>query len=245
MIRAALTDFRRLGAGSTEEYGRLGRSGSEWRDRSVLAGASAPWTGSTQCARSWQVGGARLVHPHCDEGGGQRGAPRRTGVRACLTQGGGSPAEALKFAFVEDVDRAIVRLLSDDGRRSFTDLSRETGLSVSAVHQRVRRLEQRGVIRGYRTIADPVALGLPMTAFVSIKPIDPSAPDDAPDRLQHLTAIEACHSVAGEESYILKVRVASPADLEQLLQEIRAAANVSTRTTVVLSTPYEDRPPNL
>jgi Lrp/AsnC family leucine-responsive transcriptional regulator len=143
---------------------------------------------------------------------------------------------------VEDVDRSIVRLLSQDGRRSFTDLSRETGLSVSAVHQRVRRLEQRGVIHGYRTIADAVELGLPLTAFVSIKPIDPSAPDDAPERLSHLRAIEACHSVAGEEAYILKVRVATPADLESLLQEIRAAANVSTRTTVVLSTPFEDRP---
>jgi Lrp/AsnC family transcriptional regulator, leucine-responsive regulatory protein len=146
---------------------------------------------------------------------------------------------------VEDVDRAIVRLLSEDGRRSFTDLSRETGLSVSAVHQRVRRLEQRGVIRGYRTVVDPVELGLPLTAFVSIKPIDPSSPDDAPERLEHLSAIEACHSVAGEESYILKVRVGTPADLELLLQEIRAAANVSTRTTVVLSTPFEDRPPGI
>jgi Lrp/AsnC family leucine-responsive transcriptional regulator len=146
---------------------------------------------------------------------------------------------------VEDVDRAIVRLLSEDGRRSFTDLSKETGLSVSAVHQRVRRLEQRGVIRGYRAVADPVALGLPVTAFVSIKPIDPSSPDDAPDKLAHLREIEACHSVAGDESYILKVRVGSPAELEALLQQIRAAANVSTRTSVVLSTPYEDRPPAL
>ena len=146
---------------------------------------------------------------------------------------------------MEDVDRAIVRLLTEDGRRSFTDLSRETGLSVSAVHQRVRRLEQRGVIHGYRAIADPVELGLSVTAFVSIKPIDPSMPDDAPERLAHLREIEACHSVAGDESYILKVRVASPAALEALLQQIRAAANVSTRTSVVLSTPYEDRPPAL
>jgi Lrp/AsnC family transcriptional regulator, leucine-responsive regulatory protein len=146
---------------------------------------------------------------------------------------------------VEDVDRTIVTLLSADGRRSFTDLSRETGLSVSAVHQRVRRLEQRGVIRGYRAVMNCDELGLPLTAFVSIKPIDPAAPDDAPDRLAHLSAIEACHSVAGEESYILKVRVGSPAALELLLQDIRAAANVSTRTSVVLSTPYEDRPPGL
>jgi Lrp/AsnC family leucine-responsive transcriptional regulator len=146
---------------------------------------------------------------------------------------------------VEDLDRQIVRLLAADGRRSFTDLAKDTGLSVSAVHQRVRRLEQRGVIRGYRADVDPEAVDLPLTAFVSIKPIDPAAADDAPDRLAHLGAIEACHSVAGEESYILKVRVGSPSDLEALLQEIRAAANVATRTTVVLSTPFEGRPPNL
>jgi Lrp/AsnC family transcriptional regulator, leucine-responsive regulatory protein len=146
---------------------------------------------------------------------------------------------------VEDVDRAIVAALSADGRRSFTDLSRETGLSVSAVHQRVRRLEQRGVIRGYRAITDAEELGLSLTAFVSITPIDPAAPDDAPDRLAHLNAIEACHSVAGDESYILKVRVRSPSALEILLQDIRAAANVSTRTSVVLSTAFEDRPPAL
>jgi Lrp/AsnC family transcriptional regulator, leucine-responsive regulatory protein len=146
---------------------------------------------------------------------------------------------------VEDLDRQIVRLLAEDGRRSYTDLARDTGLSVSAVHQRVRRLEKRGVIRGYRADVDADEVGLPMTAFVSIKPIDPSAPDDAPERLRKLTAIEACHSVAGDESYILKVRVPSPGDLEALLQEIRAAANVSTRTTVVLSTPYEGRPPTI
>jgi Lrp/AsnC family transcriptional regulator, leucine-responsive regulatory protein len=146
---------------------------------------------------------------------------------------------------VEDLDRQIVRLLSGDGRCSFTDLAKATGLSVSAVHQRVRRLEKRGVIRSYRAVVDPEAVGLSLTAFVSIKPIDPAAPDDAPERLAHLNAIEACHSVAGDESYILKVRVETPAALEVLLQEIRAAANVSTRTTVVLSTSFEGRPPAL
>jgi Lrp/AsnC family leucine-responsive transcriptional regulator len=146
---------------------------------------------------------------------------------------------------VEDIDRTIISLLSRDGRMSFTDLSRETGLSVSATHQRVRRLERRGIIKGYAAIVDPAVAGLPLTAFISIKPFDPAAPDDAPRRLAHLDAIEACHSVAGDENYILKVRVSSPAGLEDLLQEIRAAASVSTRTTIVLSTPYENRPPAL
>jgi Lrp/AsnC family leucine-responsive transcriptional regulator len=156
-----------------------------------------------------------------------------------------SPADPPAGGAAPDVDRALLSALARDGRASFTDLAELVGLSVSAVHQRVRRLEQRGVLRGYYAAVDPDAIDLPMTAFVSIKPIDPAAPDDAPDRLAHLAAIEACHSVAGDESYILKVRVASPAALEGLLQEIRAAANVATRTTVVLSTPYEGRPPAL
>ena len=146
---------------------------------------------------------------------------------------------------MEEIDRQIIALLARDGRMSFTDLAKETGLSVSAVHQRVRRLQKRGVIKGFAAQLDAEQIGLPLTAFVSIKPIDPAAPDDAPERLAHLDAIEACHSVAGEENYILKVRVATPNDLEDLLQRIRAAANVSTRTTVVLSTPWEDRPPPL
>jgi Lrp/AsnC family leucine-responsive transcriptional regulator len=146
---------------------------------------------------------------------------------------------------VEDINRKIVSLLARDGRMSFTELARQTGLSVSAAQQRVRRLEERGLISGYAALIRADAAGLPLTAFISIKPFDAAAPDDAPDRLAHLTAIEACYSVAGDENYILKVRVASPASLENLLQQIRSAAGVSTRTTIVLSTPYENRPPDL
>jgi len=145
---------------------------------------------------------------------------------------------------VEEINAAIISLLASDGRMSFTELARRTGLSVSAAQQRVRRLEERGVIKGYAAIINADEIGLPLTAFVSIKAFDPAAPDDAPERLAYLTAIEACHSVAGDESYILKVRVASPRELEDLLQEIRAAANVSTHTTIVLSTPFENRPPH-
>jgi Lrp/AsnC family transcriptional regulator, leucine-responsive regulatory protein len=146
---------------------------------------------------------------------------------------------------VEEINATIISLLASDGRMSFTELARRTGLSVSAAQQRVRRLEQRGVITGYTAVVSAEQIGLPLTAFVSIKAFDPAAPDDAPERLAHLTAIEACHSVAGDESYILKVRVASPLALEELLQEIRAAANVSTHTTIVLSTPFENRPPRV
>jgi len=142
---------------------------------------------------------------------------------------------------MEDLDREILRLLLADGRMSYTDLGKETGLSTSAVHQRVRRLEQRGVIRGYTVQVDFEAIGLSLTAFVSVTPLDPAAPDDVAQRLAALPEIEACHSVAGSENYILKVRVASPGALEELLARIRATASVSTRTTVVLSTPFEAR----
>ena len=146
---------------------------------------------------------------------------------------------------MEEIDRKIVSLLSRNGRMSFTELARQAGLSVSAVHQRVRRLETDGVITGYVALCDPEVIGLPLTAFVSIKPFDPSSPDDVPEKLRHLEAIEACHAVAGDENYILKVRVSSPAALENLLQRIRSLASVATRTTVVLSTAYENRPPGL
>ena len=143
---------------------------------------------------------------------------------------------------MEDTDRKILELLAADGRMSFTDLGKATGLSTSAVHQRVKRLEQRGLIIGYGASINHDEIGLPLTAFISIRPIDPSQPDDSPDRLRDVHEIESCWSVAGEESYILKIRVATPGHLEDLLARIRAAANVSTRTTIVLSTPYENRP---
>jgi Lrp/AsnC family leucine-responsive transcriptional regulator len=143
---------------------------------------------------------------------------------------------------VEAKDRQILSLLAADGRMSYTDLGKATELSTSAVHQRVKRLEQRGLIKGYGATVDHDQLGRPLTAFISVTPIDPSQPDDYPERLQEIQEIESCWSVAGEESYILKIRVATPLALEELLARIRGAASVSTRTTIVLSTPYENRP---
>lgn len=144
---------------------------------------------------------------------------------------------------MEDLDARIVTLLAADGRASFTDLSKATGLSVSAVHQRVRRLQERGVIRGFRAVVDHEAVGLALTALVSVTPYDASAPDDIPDRLRDIREIVACYSVAGDENYVLQVCVESPRALEDLLARIRAGAAVTTRTTVVLSTPWENRSP--
>jgi Lrp/AsnC family leucine-responsive transcriptional regulator len=142
----------------------------------------------------------------------------------------------------DETDARIVRAVSLDPRGTLADLSAAVGLSVSAVQARVRKLEARGVIAGYRAVVDPEAVGRPLAAFIEITPLDPAQPDNAPELLEHLDEIEACHSIAGAASYMLFVRVATPRHLETLVREIRLAASVSTRTTVVLQTFYEGRP---
>ena len=142
---------------------------------------------------------------------------------------------------MESTDRQILTLLAKDGRMSYTDIGRETGLSTSAAQQRVRRLEQRGLITGSRTEISAEALGLVLTAFIALKGSDPATDDQIPERLAHLNNIVSCYSVAGDASYILIVQVETPAELEALLAQIRIAAGVSTLTTLVLSVPYRDR----
>ena len=115
----------------------------------------------------------------------------------------------------------------------------------SGFGHRLERLEQRGVITGYQAVINARSVGLSLTALIDLTPLDPSAPDDIPQRVEGFGEIEACWSVAGSASYVVKVRVAEPADLEDLLARIRAAAGASTRTTIVLSTPFEGRPPVL
>jgi Lrp/AsnC family leucine-responsive transcriptional regulator len=137
------------------------------------------------------------------------------------------------------IDRQIAAALVDDGRSTLKTLAELTGLSVSAVQARVRRLEADGVIRGYAALLDAEAIGLPLAALIAITPLDPAQPDDAPEQLAGLPEIEACHSVAGDDAYILFVRVESPTALESLIREIRRRAHVSTRTTVVLQTFFE------
>lgn len=143
---------------------------------------------------------------------------------------------------LSDVDAGIVRALSRDGRATLSQLSVAVGLSVSAVQARLKRLEADGTITGYRATIDPEAVGKPLAAFIEITPLDPAQPDNAPELLAHLDEIEACHSVAGVAAYMLFVRVATPRALEELIREIRAAASVSTRTTIVLQTFFEGRP---
>ena len=142
----------------------------------------------------------------------------------------------------DPMDVRLATEVSHDPRATLAQLSERVGLSVSAVQARLRKLESSGVIVGYQAILDPEAIGKPLAAFIEITPLDTRQPDNAPELLQSITAIEACHSVAGDSAYMLFVRVASPKALEALVNEVRHVASVNTRTTVVLQTFYEHRP---
>ena len=139
-------------------------------------------------------------------------------------------------------DLAILGALQGDARATFAEIGERVGLAASTVHERVRKLERAGIIRGYRADVDAEALGLFVTSMVSIMPLDPRQPDDLPDRVREFPEVEACHSVAGDENYILKIRTRTTSDLEDFLRRLREKAGVQTRTTVVLSTPFENRP---
>jgi Lrp/AsnC family transcriptional regulator, leucine-responsive regulatory protein len=138
-------------------------------------------------------------------------------------------------------DRQIVGLLERDARLSYGEIGKAVGLAPSSVHDRVRKLERNGVIGGYRADVDLEALGLPITAIVSLG-LRPASPADIPAKIAEFPLVESCYSVAGDNSYALVVRAPSTRDLEELLDGLRAKLEVVTRSTIVLSTPFERRP---
>ncbi len=143
---------------------------------------------------------------------------------------------------LDERDLDIIAALQDDARATYADVGQRVGLSASAVHDRVRKLEHAGVIRGYRAVIDPQRVGLFVTAVIAATPLDPTQPHDLPDRVAEFPEVEDCLSVAGEASYLLKVRVRTTADLEDLIRRLREKASVATRTTIALSIPFEGRP---
>jgi Lrp/AsnC family leucine-responsive transcriptional regulator len=143
---------------------------------------------------------------------------------------------------LDERDLAILTALQHDARATYADVGAKVGLSASAVHERVRKLEQLGVIRGYRAVLDPEAIGLFVTALIAVKPLDHQQPDDLPARVSEFPEVEDCYSVAGEANYVLKVRTKTTGDLEDLIRRLREKAGVTTNTTIALSIPFEDRP---
>lgn len=124
---------------------------------------------------------------------------------------------------------------------TYAEIGARVGLAGSSVHERVRKLEQKGIVRRYRAEIDLEQAGLPITAFVSLA-LRPASPPDIPSKIAEFPLVESCYSVAGDNSYVLLVRAPSTRELEELLDALRAKLEVVTRSTIVLSTPFERRP---
>ena len=143
---------------------------------------------------------------------------------------------------VDTVDRHLIEALRRNARATYAELARQVGLSAPAVHERVAKLEAAGVITGYHAAVAPAALGLGVSALVGIVQGDSADADLIADAVRAMPEIEDCWFVAGEETFVVKVRVPDVAALEQTIGAINRIRGVAhTRTTVVLSTRFEGR----
>jgi Lrp/AsnC family leucine-responsive transcriptional regulator len=143
---------------------------------------------------------------------------------------------------VDGVDRQLVAALRSNARATYAELARLVGLSAPAVHERVGKLEAAGVLTGYRASVDPAALGLGVSALVGILQGDRGDSDTIYAALAAMPEVEDCWFVAGEETFVIKVRVPDMPTLEQVISSLNRIRGVArTRTTVVLSTRFEGR----
>jgi Lrp/AsnC family leucine-responsive transcriptional regulator len=142
---------------------------------------------------------------------------------------------------IDDVDLKILGILQIDGRTSHAEVARQVGLAPSAVHERVKKLEERGIVRGYHARLDPEALGRRLLAFVFLKAEEAGTSGEVSEALARIPELLEVHHVAGEDCYLLKVRTADTESLGRLIRErLRAIPQVrSTRSTIVLETVKE------
>ena len=143
---------------------------------------------------------------------------------------------------VDSVDRRLIEALRVNGRATFAELARLVGLSAPAVHERVGKLEAAGIITGYHATVTPAALGLGVSALVGILQGDRGDSDRIFAALQEMPEIEDCWFVAGEETFVVKIRVPDMPSLERAIGALNRIRGVArTRTTVALSTRFEGR----
>lgn len=143
---------------------------------------------------------------------------------------------------MDSTDHLLVKLLQEDGRATQLQLAREIGLSQPATAERIRKLEEQGVITGYSARVDATKLGRDVTAFVGVGIEHPKFFDAFTKKVLSLREVLECHRVAGQDSYLLKVRTRNTRTLDELLVEtIRTIPGVTrTFTTIVLSSAKED-----
>lgn len=149
-------------------------------------------------------------------------------------------------ANLDDTDRRIIALLQNDARMTNAAIGAKVGLTAPSVFERIRKLEQRGVIRGYSAVVDPIALGKVMTAFIRLTAADDEKYTTGVEALRDDPDVLECYHVAGEDCFIVKTRVADPAELEALLSRIRSKITIQRSVTMIaLSTIKEDTPLNI
>jgi Lrp/AsnC family transcriptional regulator, leucine-responsive regulatory protein len=142
---------------------------------------------------------------------------------------------------LDEIDIQILDHLQTNARASHAEIGRLVGLTASSVYERVRKLEERGVIQGYRALVDPAALGKTITAFVRVRVNTENPPFEAAVRAE--PDVQECFIVTGEDCYILKVRARNTAELHQTLLRLRAAADgASSITMIVLHCVKENGP---
>jgi len=144
---------------------------------------------------------------------------------------------------VSQTDVRLLRILQVDGRRSYADLGTDLGMAGPSAHERVKKLEARGVIRGYTASVDPRAVGLGVLAFTWVTQAPGTITIDLMPRFADIAEIEECHHVAGEADYILKIRSRDMEHLGDVIRRVQIIPNVfSTQTDVVFTTGFERRP---
>jgi Lrp/AsnC family leucine-responsive transcriptional regulator len=140
-------------------------------------------------------------------------------------------------------DARILDVLQRDGRRPYAELGADVGMSGPSAHERVKKLESRGIIKGYAAVVDPEAVGLGILAFSWITQAPATAANDLTDDFAAIPEIEECHHITGEADYLIKVRARDTRDLERVLRAVQATPNVfQTETDVVFSSGFERRP---
>jgi Lrp/AsnC family leucine-responsive transcriptional regulator len=142
---------------------------------------------------------------------------------------------------MDAVDTKIIAMLLHDGREAWARIGDRVGLTGPAVAERVRRLEERGIIRGYAALLAAEPAGFPLTAFVSVTLETPHHRRAFLARVASLHEVQECHHVTGDDDYLLKIRSRGPADLDRLLTEqLKGGPGVlRTRTLVVLRSEKE------
>jgi Lrp/AsnC family leucine-responsive transcriptional regulator len=144
---------------------------------------------------------------------------------------------------VGPIDARLLAILQADGRRSFADLAADLGMAGPSVHERVRKLEARGVIRGYSANVDPVALGLTVLAFTWITQAPGTIATDLTADFATIPEVEECHHITGEADYLLKIRAHDMEHLGVVVRRVQTTQHVfSTETDVVFNTGFEGRP---